>query len=145
MQLDKAKNNEIVSRSTLDRRSIYRSLRQADPRFGQSIVGSPDYMAPEVLEGKPYSYSVDYWSLGCILYEFVAGFPPFTGANPEETWTRLCKWKESLQRPVYDDPEDAVFNISDVTWDMITRYGLHPRLILIFVEPRDSPSLQHLD
>ena len=53
-------------------------------------------MAPEVLEGKPYSYSVDYWSLGCILYEFVAGFPPFTGENPEETWTRLCNWRESL-------------------------------------------------
>lgn len=121
LQLDKAKENQIVSRSTLERRSMYRSLRQADPRFGQSIVGSPDYMAPEVLEGKAYSYSVDYWSLGCILYEFVAGFPPFTGENPEETWTRLCNWRESLQRPMYEDPEDKIFNVDNETWDIISK------------------------
>ena len=76
-QLDRVKDNEVVLRSTLERRSIYRSIRQQVPRYADSIVGSPDYMAPEVLRGKPYSFSVDYWSLGCILFEFLAGFPPF--------------------------------------------------------------------
>lgn len=86
-----------------------------------SIVGSPDYMAPEVLRGKTYSYSVDHWSLGCILFEFLAGFPPFSGGTPEETWTNLKNWREVLRRPHYDKPEDLIFNLSDVAWDCITR------------------------
>lgn len=44
-QLDKVKDNQIIHRSTMERRSIYRSVRNEDPRYADSIVGSPDYMA----------------------------------------------------------------------------------------------------
>ena len=100
-------------------------MRNEDPRYADSVVGSPDYMAPEVLRAKPYSYSVDYWSLGCILFEFLAGFPPFSGATPEETWTNLKNWAKVLQRPVYDRPEDLIFNLTDIAWDAITRLVAH--------------------
>lgn len=116
-------------RSTLERRSIYRSVRHEDPRYADSIVGSPDYMAPEVLRGKPYTYSVDYWSLGCIFFEFLAGFPPFSGGTPEETWTNLKNWTKVLRRPEYDKPEDLIFNLTDIAWDAVTRY-VHVRCIL---------------
>lgn len=79
-------------------------------------------MAPEVLRGKPYSYSVDYWSLGCILFEFLAGFPPFSGGTPEETWANLKNWTKVLRRPEYDRPEDLIFNLTDVAWDAVTSY-----------------------
>ncbi|KAF9489201.1 AGC/NDR protein kinase [Pleurotus eryngii] len=125
VKLDKVKDNQVVHRSTIERRSIYRSIRNEDPRYADSIVGSPDYMAPEVLRGKPYTYSVDYWSLGCILFEFLAGFPPFSGSTPEETWTNLKNWSKVLQRPVYDRPEDLIFNLSDIAWDAITRLIAH--------------------
>ncbi|ESK95587.1 agc ndr protein kinase [Moniliophthora roreri MCA 2997] len=125
LKLDKVKDNQVVHRSTLERRSIYRSIRNEDPRYADSIVGSPDYMAPEVLRGKPYSYSVDYWSLGCILFEFLAGFPPFSGSTPEETWTNLKNWTTVLRRPEYDKPEDLIFNLTDVAWDCITRLIAH--------------------
>ncbi|KAI0762504.1 kinase-like protein [Fomes fomentarius] len=125
VKLDRVKDNEVVHRSTLERRSIYRSIRQQIPRYADSIVGSPDYMAPEVLRGKPYSFSVDYWSLGCILFEFLAGFPPFSGRTPEETWTNLDKWSTVLRRPEYDAPEDQVFNLTDIAWDAITRLIAH--------------------
>jgi len=72
-QLDKVKDNQIIHRSTNERRNLYRSIRHAEPRYADSVVGSPDYMAPEVLRGKPYTFSVDFWSLGCILFEFLAG------------------------------------------------------------------------
>ncbi|KAF4623955.1 hypothetical protein D9613_001560 [Agrocybe pediades] len=124
-QLDKVKDNQIVHRSTIERRSIYRSIRNEDPRYADSIVGSPDYMAPEVLRGKPYTYSVDFWSLGCILFEFLAGFPPFSGSTPDETWTNLKNWTKVLRRPEYDKPEDLIFNLSDVAWDAITRLIAH--------------------
>lgn len=91
------------------------------PLQADSIVGSPDYMAPEVLRGKPYTSTVDYWSLGCILFEFLAGFPPFSGGTPDETWTNLKNWSQVLKRPVYDKPEDLVFNLRDVSWDIVTK------------------------
>ncbi|KAJ3751193.1 AGC/NDR protein kinase [Lentinula detonsa] len=125
VKLDKVKDNQVVHRSTLERRSIYRSIRNEDPRYADSIVGSPDYMAPEVLRGKPYSYSVDYWSLGCIFFEFLAGFPPFSGSTPEETWTNLKNWTTVLRRPEYDKPEDLIFNLSDIAWDAVTRFIAH--------------------
>ena len=115
------KDNHIVQRSTLERRSLYRSVRGADPRYADSVVGSPDYMAPEVLRGKPYSFSVDYWSLGCILFEFLAGFPPFSGGTPDETWTNLKNWTKVLRRPEYDREEDLIFNLTDIAWDAVTR------------------------
>lgn len=42
-----------------------------------TIIGTPNYMAPEILAGKGYSYSVDLWSLGIILFEFLSGYLPF--------------------------------------------------------------------
>ncbi|CCM06481.1 uncharacterized protein FIBRA_08750 [Fibroporia radiculosa] len=125
VKLDKVKDIQIIHRSTLERRSIYRSIRNQDPRYADSIVGSPDYMAPEVLRGKPYTFSVDYWSLGCILFEFLAGFPPFSGSTPEETWTNLKNWTKVLRRPEYDKPEDLIFNLTDTAWDAVTRLIAH--------------------
>jgi cell cycle protein kinase DBF2 len=52
----------------------------------------------------------------------MAGFPPFSGSSPEETWTNLKNWSKVLKRPQYENPEDAVFNLSDVSWDAITRF-----------------------
>ncbi|KAH8111419.1 kinase-like protein [Phellopilus nigrolimitatus] len=124
-KLDRVKDNPIVHRSTLERRSLYRSVRNEDPRYADSVVGSPDYMAPEVLRGKPYSYSVDYWSLGCIFFEFLAGFPPFSGGTPEETWTNLKNWTKVLRRPEYDREEDLIFNLTDIAWDAVTRLIAH--------------------
>ncbi|XP_063359565.1 serine/threonine-protein kinase fused isoform X1 [Cydia amplana] len=42
-----------------------------------SIKGTPLYMAPELIDEKPYDHQADLWSLGCIVYELMAGQPPF--------------------------------------------------------------------
>ncbi|XP_028040976.1 serine/threonine-protein kinase fused [Bombyx mandarina] len=42
-----------------------------------SIKGTPLYMAPELIDEKPYDHQADLWSLGCIVYELIAGQPPF--------------------------------------------------------------------
>lgn len=41
-----------------------------------SFVGSPEYMSPEILLGSGYDYSVDYYTLGVLLYEMLVGLPP---------------------------------------------------------------------
>lgn len=51
---------------------------------------------------------------------FLAGFPPFSGATPDETWTNLKNWQRVLRRPHYDRPEDLIFNLSDDGWSAIT-------------------------
>lgn len=42
-----------------------------------TIIGTPHYMAPEILTGKGYTYSVDLWSIGICLYEFMCGNVPY--------------------------------------------------------------------
>lgn len=44
-----------------------------------TTVGTPHYMAPEVIQKKPYGLSVDLWSLGIMLFEFICGDVPFGG------------------------------------------------------------------
>jgi len=43
----------------------------------KTIVGSPIYMAPEILGGKAYNSKADIWSLGILLYELLYGYCPF--------------------------------------------------------------------
>ncbi|KAE8226625.1 hypothetical protein CF319_g782 [Tilletia indica] len=122
-KLDQVKDTDFVYRTPAERNSLFKQIRAnpATARHADSIVGSPDYMAPEVLRGKDYSFSVDYWSLGCILFEFMCGFPPFSGSTPEETWANLKNWRKVLQRPVYTKEQDLQFNLSDVAWDSVTK------------------------
>ena len=42
----------------------------------RSFVGSPEYMSPEILLGATYGYSVDFYTLGVLLYEMIVGLPP---------------------------------------------------------------------
>ena len=48
------------------------------------LVGTPHYLAPELIEGAEATRASDLYALGCLLYECVAGEPPFTGARPAE-------------------------------------------------------------
>jgi len=48
-----------------------------DSSLLRSIKGTPLYMAPELVQERPYNYKVDLWSLGVILYELAVGKPPF--------------------------------------------------------------------
>ena len=106
-------------RTVAERQQGYRNLRQQDTTYAKSVVGSPDYMAPEVLAGDHgYDFTVDYWSLGCMLFEALAGYPPFAGATVEETWNNLKQWDRVLAKPVYEDPQ---YFLSKRTWSLITR------------------------
>ncbi|OHT06487.1 hypothetical protein TRFO_25518 [Tritrichomonas foetus] len=62
------------------------------------IAGTPDYIAPEVILQQPHTFTADYWSLGCIIYELLTGVPPFHCETPEDTFAMVLKG-------VYDESE----------------------------------------
>ncbi|KAF9909590.1 hypothetical protein BX616_011121, partial [Lobosporangium transversale] len=107
--------NAMTTASTATREFKNEGIRRA-----YSIVGSADYMAPEILASKGYDFGVDYWSLGCILFEFLCGYSPFQAEDTRQTCVNVWHWRKVLQRPVYDTKENLEFNLSDEAWDLIT-------------------------
>jgi serine/threonine protein kinase len=47
------------------------------------------FKAPEILQGEPYNFSVDYWSFGVLLYEMLTGYSPFHGEDEEELFQAI--------------------------------------------------------
>ncbi|KAL8139041.1 hypothetical protein V2J09_005042 [Rumex salicifolius] len=64
-----------------------------------STVGTPDYIAPEVLLKKGYALECDWWSLGAIMYEMLVGYPPFYSDDPMSTCRKIVNWKTHLKFP----------------------------------------------
>ena len=55
----------------------------SESEHATTLIGTPNYIAPEMFrEQVQYDFSVDLWSLGCVLYEIVAGQPPFMSHKP---------------------------------------------------------------
>lgn len=50
-------------------------------QLAQTSLGTPLNMAPEVLFHRKYDTKADVWSLGCVFYEMLTGFTPFTGVS----------------------------------------------------------------
>ncbi|KAL4499268.1 hypothetical protein ABPG72_006854 [Tetrahymena utriculariae] len=79
-----------------------------------STVGTPDYIAPEVFTNQGYNETVDWWSVGVILYEMLVGYPPFNSDDPKTTCMKILKWRKYL-----DIPKEV--NLSVPAQDLIRR------------------------
>lgn len=51
--------------------------------------GTPEYLAPEVIMCMGHNHGVDWWSLGVLLFEMLAGYPPFYDTNTQETYRKI--------------------------------------------------------
>lgn len=89
-----------------------------------SIIGTVDYIAPEVLRGDPPNVKNDWWSLGVILYEMLYGFTPFSSDSKNETVFRIINWKKSLRIPASKPvPVSALDLLRHLLCDIENRYG----------------------
>ncbi|GAB7362049.1 hypothetical protein MBLNU230_g2083t1 [Neophaeotheca triangularis] len=78
------------------------ALEEEDER-ANSVLGTIEYMAPEVVQGTAYDFAVDWWSLGAIGFDLLCGKPPFGGNNHAKIQQNIVKQK--LQLPYFLGPD----------------------------------------
>ncbi|XP_074601235.1 uncharacterized protein LOC141855200 isoform X5 [Brevipalpus obovatus] len=92
-----------ISTSNIIKPLERRRRREHQRCQAHSLVGTPNYIAPEVLMRTGYSQTCDWWSVGVILFEMLVGHPPFLANTPEETQAKVINWKNTLRIPVDAD------------------------------------------
>jgi len=76
-----------------------------------TACGTPGYVAPEILSGKPYGPEVDLWSIGVILYILLCGFPPFFDENTPNLYRAIKQGRFDFPSPYWDDISDPAKNL----------------------------------
>ena len=82
------------------------------------LLGSPAYMAPEIIEGKQLDFRTDVFSVGIMLYLLATGELPFSGRNPHEVLRRIAEGK-------FPDPRTVGRGVDQVLARIITRALAH--------------------
>ena len=89
------------------------------------FVGTPDYLAPETINGVGQDETSDWWSLGCILFEFLYGYPPFHADTPDQVFENILQrnihWPNDEDCPVSPEVKDLMNKL--MTTDPRQRLG----------------------
>ncbi|KAJ6888253.1 serine/threonine protein kinase IREH1 isoform X1 [Populus alba x Populus x berolinensis] len=76
-----------------DEPQLSTSEHQRERRKKRSAVGTPDYLAPEILLGTGHGTTADWWSVGVILFELIVGIPPFNAEHPQTIFDNILNCK----------------------------------------------------
>ena len=90
----------LVSEDNMEPRDRILFWRKQNRKsMAYSVVGTNNYIAPEVLLQVGYGFECDWWSLGVILYEMLFGFPPFCSDSRQNTKLMIVNWRQTLRFP----------------------------------------------
>lgn len=133
-----------LSISSLEKMLHY---KKATREMAYSTVGSPNYIAPEVLMKTGYGKECDYWSVGVIMFEMLFGYPPFCSNSDNVTYWKIVRWRNFLNFPDgHDVPDEAIDVIQKLVCDAEERYSLEKLMSHPFFEgfdwknPRKQPA-----
>ena len=105
-----------------------------------TFCGTPDYIAPEMVLGKPYDKGVDWWSMGILIYEMLYGYPPFYNQNTNAMYRSIVQ--DKLEFPDGGSPEVVDFISKLLERDPTKRLGNGPTE---YEEIKLHPFFQGLD
>lgn len=134
-----------------------------DGRTAKTLCGTPEYLAPEILLKQGHGKAVDWWSLGCLIYEMLVGLPPYYVEDRRITYRKILSEdvyfpefvspvaKHLMQGLLNKDPNQRLGSsphgagevkdhawFSRVNWDCLTAKQASPPFVPVFRDPTDA-------